>query len=111
MAASKSRTFAIVSAVTEDTIHLTFATRLTEGMSKRMEIRRSSFPKEDLDTVNQIIDLLTQAGLTVRYYSQDEKQWMDNSLAHGLMKAPGQRDGQWTEPDLEEFEAHYLTTK
>lgn len=61
------------------------------------------------DTVrDQIIALLSKAGVTVRYYDPEEKKWMDQSESNGLVPAPGQRDGGWVQPNLEEFKRDYL---
>jgi len=66
---------------------------------------RPSFPIEIKD---DIIELLSKAGLIVRYYDPEEKKWMDKSEAGGLSPAPGNRDGSWAHPGLEEFKAEYL---
>lgn len=58
---------------------------------------------------DEVIDLLVKAGLTVRFYDQEEKQWMDHSVAYGYVRAPGNRDGTWGVPTtLEDFEENYL---
>lgn len=55
-----------------------------------------------------IARLLSMTGATVRYYDRGEKQWNDFSTIGGLSRSPGSRDGQWSNPTLEEFERDYL---
>jgi len=57
---------------------------------------------------DDIIALLSKAGITVRYYDQEEKKWMDQSETDGLVPAPGQRDGSWSQPSLDEFKLEYM---
>jgi len=57
---------------------------------------------------DEIIALLSKAGLIVRYYDPEEKKWLDQSDSEGLVPVPGQRDGGWNQPDLEEFKKDYL---
>jgi len=60
------------------------------------------------ETKDQLIELLEAAGLTVRYYDSEEKQWMDKSMMYGLVRAPGDRDGRWGAPTRDVFERDYL---
>lgn len=55
-----------------------------------------------------VIALLVAAGLTVRFYDPEERQWMDQSRMYGLVRAPGYRDGTWGVPTLSEFQESYL---
>lgn len=71
------------------------------------DTQRGKFTGSDRDA---LIDLLVRAGLTVRFYDPEEKQWMDHSMLYGLVRAPGERDGTWGTPSLEEFESDYLRT-
>jgi len=57
---------------------------------------------------DHIIALLSAAGITVRYYDPEEKKWMDQSTKDGLVPAPGQRDGAWSQPTLDEFKLEYM---
>ncbi len=57
---------------------------------------------------DQIIALLSKAGIVVRYYDPEEKKWLDQSESEGLVPVPGQRDGGWVQPSLEEFKKDYL---
>jgi len=57
---------------------------------------------------DQIIALLSKAGIIVRYYDPEERKWLDQSDSEGLVPVPGQRDGGWNQPDLEEFKKDYL---
>lgn len=57
---------------------------------------------------NVIIQLLANAGLTVRFYDPEEKKWMETSLVTGVQPCEGNRDGSWGIPDLETFEKSYL---
>jgi len=57
---------------------------------------------------DQIIALLSKAGMIVRYYDPEERKWLDQSDSEGLVPVPGQRDGGWVQPDLEEFKKDYL---
>lgn len=66
---------------------------------------RPAFPLEQRDN---LIKLLTTAGMTVRYFDLEEKKWMDSSTSGGLEPAPGNRDGSWNQPDLEVFKKDYL---
>lgn len=56
-----------------------------------------------------IISLLVAAGLTVRFFDPEEQQWMDQSVALGYTRAPGNRDGSWGVPtSVREFQTNYL---
>lgn len=57
---------------------------------------------------NELIVLLTKAGLVVRHYDAEHKQWMETSLEEGPKPCEGNRDGSWAMPDLNEFERGYL---
>jgi len=57
---------------------------------------------------DEIIALLSKAGIIVRYYDPEEKKWLDQSDSEGLVPVPGQRDGGWNQPELEEFKKDYL---
>lgn len=60
---------------------------------------------------DDLIQMLVKAGLTVRFYDPEEKQWMDLSTSYGLVRAPGARDGTWGPPTTaEEFNEEYLGT-
>ena len=67
--------------------------------------QKPSIPVEYRDA---LIEVLTTAGLTVRYYDPEERKWMHASASGGLEPAPGSRDGTWAQPDLEEFKKDYL---
>jgi len=67
--------------------------------------------KWPVEEKNALIELLVDAGLTVRFFQEDEHQWMDNSHQFGYIPAPGNRSGQWAFPTIEEFERDYLLTK
>lgn len=56
-----------------------------------------------------LVDLLVKAGLFVRFFDYDEKQWMENSIIGGYNRCPGSRDAQWSRPTLEEFDRDYLS--
>jgi len=70
--------------------------------------QRPSFPVGERDVV---IELLTKAGITVRYFDKEESKWMDQSALGGLEPAPGNRDGSWTPPILESFKQDYLEVR
>lgn len=56
--------------------------------------------------------VLTAAGLTVRFFDDEEKQWMDVSKEQGSVRAPGNRDGSWGPPtNLVDLERDYLAVK
>jgi len=57
---------------------------------------------------DEIIALLSKAGMIVRYYDPEEKKWLDQSVSEGLVPVPGQRDGGWVQPDIETFKSEYL---
>lgn len=109
---SKSRTFAVILSK-GDTFGVYFL-----WVKKDMETGKENLEYQTQDLNNWadtsqkdgFIELLKKAGLTVRFYEDDEKQWMDSSLVYGLVPAPGSRDGQWSFPNLEAFKEHYLGT-
>lgn len=106
---SKSRVFAVI---VQDGLYQDvnfFWKRTADGVST-LEHQREVLQGWGGGNRDQLIALLTKAGLTVRFFDPEEKQWMDNSLVYGLVRAPGSRDGQWGPPDLEQFEEEYLTT-
>jgi len=56
---------------------------------------------------NNLIKMLVAAGVTVRFFDKEEKQWMQFS-EEGYVQIPGNRDGSWIIPQLEDFERDYL---
>jgi len=76
--------------------------------NKKLEWKHHRTPWPTSEYRDHLIETLTKAGLTVRYFDHEEKRWMDNSLETGLTPAPGPRDGQWGIPDLDTFERDYL---
>lgn len=107
---SKSRTFAIVP--TKAALGVWFLWRVTDAIAGKSWLEVDPFPTLWAEgKVDQIIQLLVRAGLTVRYYDSEEKQWMDQSTQFGLLRAPGNRDGTWGPPTTTgEFEEQYLKT-
>ena len=65
-------------------------------------------PPDEGWCLDTCIELLTMAGLTVRFYDSHERQWMDRSQLYGVVRAPGSRDGTWGLPDAQEFKDKYL---
>jgi len=70
--------------------------------------QRPCFPVELRD---EIISVLAKAGITVRYFDEEESKWMDISETGGLEPAPGQRDGSWASPSIEDFKSDYLRVR
>jgi hypothetical protein len=59
-----------------------------------------------------LIDLLSKAGLTVRFFDPEESQWMEQSETVGSVRVPGPRDGAWGPPrTVAEFEESYLNVR
>ena len=81
--------------------------KLTEEMLQEKYMR----PRFGVGDKDLIIELLAKAGITVRYYDPEEKRWMDQSESGGLEVAPGDRDGGWTQPNLEIFKREYLQAR
>jgi hypothetical protein len=106
---SNSRRFAVVMTygATMGVYFLWKRTEVETGTSS-LENEAYQFPKEWGPEKDSIIELLKKAGLTVRYFDREEKQWMDQSSQYGLTPAPGRRDGGWDFPNLETFERDYL---
>lgn len=110
MPTKKSRTFAVFipgAQITQDIRLLWLETK--EGV-KTLVLNQAHMAYQGEHSAGEAINLLVRAGITARYYDREEKQWMDYSLAGGLVRAPGSRDGQWAQPSIEEFEEHYLQT-
>lgn len=107
----KSRTFAVVLTYGETLgVYFLWKQTGTRSAQKSLEFNtcETPWPVGDKDT---LIDLFVKAGLTVRFYDEEEKQWMDHSKIYGLIRAPGSRDGQWGFPTtIEQFEAEFLAT-
>lgn len=57
---------------------------------------------------DEIIALLSKAGMIVRYYDPEEKKWLDQSASEGMVPVSGQRDGGWVQPDIATFKSEYL---
>lgn len=57
---------------------------------------------------DELIHVLVQAGLHVRFFDPEEQQWMEDSVLTGPIRVSGQRDGQWSRPGTEEFLKDYL---
>lgn len=83
---------------------------LEEGTVVKLELDKSSKVMRGVALL-ELTDLLVKAGLTVRFYDPEEKNWMDQSRAYGVLKAPGSRDGSWGDPNLEEFDRDYLQSR
>lgn len=103
---SKSRTFAVIINV-GSSLGFYFLHKETRDGESKLKVK---FKVSPLDSKNKdaLISLLSDAGLTVRFYDHEEKQWMDMSASVGYVPAPGNRDGTWGKPSLEEFERDYL---
>jgi len=110
----KSRVFAVVLAIGDQLgAYFLCAKTVTDEAGKKerfldVEAYKSPWRPDHKDAM---IQLLKTAGLTVRFYDPEEQRWMDHSAVHGLVGAPGPRDGTWGPPStLEEFEENYLKT-
>jgi len=67
-----------------------------------MSVISSEIPEEDK------VQLLVRAGCRVRYYDEEGKEWVEESLEDGVRVVSGSRDGTWGVPSLEQFEKEYL---
>lgn len=103
----KSRTFAVV-LTPGNTLGAYFLTLKTYEDDRKDLDYRAYETKWSASEKDKLIELLVEAGLSVRFHQDDEKQWMDNSLQYGYIPAPGDRTGQWSFPSIEEFERDYL---
>lgn len=125
MATRKSKTFAVLPNTGALDVFFLWREQQTEDPSitldgsptwigqQRKDLKwqqtRTPWPTADRD---KLIELLSKAGLTVRYFDPEEKKWMEQSLSAGLQPAPGTgREPSWTVPTLEEFERDYLQAK
>lgn len=111
MKITKSATFAVIPHV-QTSLDAVFLWRLsslsTDGtIERKLEWKYFHTPWPGSDK-SSLIDLLTKAGLTVRFYDEEHKQWMEQNGATGSIPCEGNRDGTWTLPDLPEFETGYL---
>jgi len=52
--------------------------------------------------------ILKMAGCRVRYYDEEGKEWVEESIQAGAKVVNGDRDGSWNVPNIEDFEKHYL---
>lgn len=110
---SKSRTYAVV-LTAGDTLGAYFIHKKTvteDGHEPVTSLELDAYPMPTFSPKdeNAIIELLMKAGLTVRHFDKAERQWMDNSLLYGVVRAPGTRDGTWGPPlTVDEFEKDYL---
>lgn len=68
-------------------------------------------PKFGVGDRDSIIELLSKAGITVRYYDPAEKRWMDQSESAGMNATVGDRDGGWVQPDIHTFKLDYLKVR
>jgi len=108
----KSRVFAIILPLASELgVYVVYKrTEVSEDSGETSFIDVSSHKtKWPLGDRNELIALLKAVGLTVRFFDNEEKQWMDDSLSHGYVRVPGNRDGTWTPPrSVEDFEENYL---
>jgi len=106
---TKSRTFAVILTAGEQ-LQVHFLCKKIEkhdaGDNRQLTHTFINLPWPTSDR-DKLIEMLTAAGLTTRHYGPGERQWMD-SATWGTVRAPGQRDGQWHQPDLDTFEREYL---
>lgn len=108
----KSRTFAVLKQGL-GFVDVTFLVRVASTGINTETKKELDHKNKRIWSLNQdvLVDFLVAAGLTVRYYDPEEKQWMDQSFLYGVVVAPGARDGAWGMPTLEEFETSYLAVK
>jgi len=59
-------------------------------------------PEQDL------VYILRMGGHRVRYYDEEGKEWVEESIQSGTKVVNGDRDGSWNVPSLEDFEKYYL---
>jgi len=57
---------------------------------------------------NNLIMILVAAGIAVRFFDEEERQWMQLILGGEYIQVSGNRDGSWGVPSLEDFERDYL---
>lgn len=55
-----------------------------------------------------VVKLLVWLGWNVRFFDEEEKEWVDVSKEEGSVTVKGNRDGSWGRPTKEEFERDYL---
>lgn len=108
---AKSRTFAVVIDFRgQFGVYFLWTRKDLDAGTESLEHQAQHIKWADASQKDNIIELLKKAGLTVRFFEPDERQWMDTSLTYGLVAAPGSRDGQWAFPTLDQFKEDFLGT-
>lgn len=66
--------------------------------------KRPFLPRERDDWIEHTVRL----GSIARHYDSEEKRWMETDMQFGSFAVPGDRDGTWGQPSLEEFKKNYI---
>lgn len=101
---SISKRFAVMNG--ERTVFL-YLTRDLHMAHEELVVKPSVPVFEEKDRT-KVMQLLVEAGITVRYFDEGERTWMDWSLSGGVTAAPGNKDGTWHTPSLDTFKKDYL---
>lgn len=108
---TKTKTFAVVLTPGEQLgVYFLYKKINLDTTEATLEIETVG-PVWDAASKDTLIEVLRKAGLVVRFYDPEEKQWMQTSADDGPKKVPGARDGTWGFPlSVEQFWEDYLTT-
>lgn len=102
----KSRTFAVM-VQKGPGIEINFVYRRVELDGQKRVVKTTLARLVDARDREKVSEVLQIAGLTVRGYDEEKKQWFDQSEQFGLEPVVGSENGSWNVPSVEEFERDY----